>query len=120
MGYELLIIFLIIFVIYYSTGDLIRQRWYEKMYPLNLEVEMLINREYMNNQYHFLTDQEKEILNYTSDFDFSIFLTRRVTNELVITVKKDCGEERKWTVYKNNEYIERWTIYLDKGYFKKK
>lgn len=91
-----------------------------KKYPLDKMIEMKINREHMNNNYKFLSKEEKDILEFTSDLKFSIYLTRTITNRLVITIIKDNGEKREWTVFENEKNPNRWIKYLRNDYFTKK
>ena len=115
---EICILLLVTLAIIEGVREINIAREYKK-YPLDEQVEMNIDRELMNNRYKFLSEQEKEILEFTSDLNFSIYLTRRVTNKLVITVKKDSGEIKEWTVYQNEEVSDKWIKYLKTEYFTK-
>lgn len=92
-----------------------------KNYPLDTLVEMKINRELMNNQYELLSEEEKEILNLTSDPSVSVYITREVTNKLVVTANGENIETKRWTIYQPKEISNKWIRCLkEKNYLTRK
>ena len=116
---ELCILLIILTSIAVYVREIIIAFKYKK-YPLDKMIEMKINREYMNNNYKFLSKEEKDILEFTSDLKFSIYLTRRITNKLVITIIKENGEKKEWIVFENQKNPDKWMKYLRNDYFTKK
>lgn len=90
---------------------------YRKIFPLDQQVKIKIDREKMNNNYYQLTEEETKILEKTDKCQ-KVYVTRKIKNELVITVD---GIEKGWTVFQSSSegYSDNWIKYFRKGYFTK-
>lgn len=115
----LLVVLSVLFGVFYWICEIIKRlkiEVYRKLFPLDQQVEMKLDREEMNVNYYHLTDQELEILEKTDKCQ-RVYITRKVKNDLVVTVEG----EGDWTVFQAspNEISDNWVRYFRKNYFMK-
>lgn len=110
----LLTILVIILVEAFVAVRALRVLIYRKVFPLDKQVQVKINREQMNIRYYQLSGDEVEILEKTANC-VEIYITRKIKNELVLTVK-----DSSWTLFqdfKKDKISDKWVNYLCKCYF---
>ena len=111
------VIFVAIFAIAFGIGtgaNATEEKEYKEKYPLNTTVEIIVDREKMNDHYDTLSAEEKEVLEISEDKDKKIYLTRETENILIITtssesdkpiILRDKSSKNSWINTVNRYYI---------------